>query len=192
MRRAAAGGAALALVATLILAPTSPVAGDGIAGAAECTWKRNAKRIAKRVKRHGKVRRVVRVKRWWSCEPLPVAPLPAPAAIPTPPEPSPEPEPETGPPRLSVKALEFSFTLSRPTLPAGEAIVELNNQGEDPHNLKLQLEGSEGEPLEIAEAGPLEHRTAKFDLAAGTYRLWCSLPQHDEWGMNASLVVGSS
>lgn len=193
MKRAAAAAVSLALVATLSFPAYLPGQAGGTAGADECTWQRHAKRVVKRVKRNGKPRREVRVKRWWSCEPLPAAPAPAlaPTPPPAPAPPEPEPEPETGPARLSVKALEFSFTLSRPSLPAGEAIVELNNQGEDPHNLKLQLQGGEGEPLEVAEAGPLEHRSAKFELAAGSYRLWCSLPQHDDWGMNATLAVGS-
>ena len=190
MSRAARSAAALAIAAALLL-PAVPGPGAGAARAAECTWQPHAKRVVKRVRRHGKVRRVVRVKRWWTCDPVPAPPLPALAApsIPAPAPPDPEPEPEAGPPRLGVKALEFSFTLSRPSLSAGEAIVELNNQGEDPHNLKLRLQDGEEEPLEVPEAGPLEHRTAKFDLDAGTYRLWCSLPQHDEWGMNATLAV---
>ena len=193
MSRAATGGIALALVAALTLVPALPGAVDSAAKAAECTWKRHAKRVVKRVKRGGKPRRVVRVKRWWSCVPPPAAPAPAlaPSPLPIAPPPDPEAEPETGPARLSVKALEFSFTLSRPSLPAGEAIVELNNQGEDPHDLKLQLQGSEEEPLEVPETGPLDHSSAKFDLPPGSYRLWCSLPQHDEWGMNATLAVGS-
>jgi plastocyanin len=192
MRRAASVAAALALAGALSLPPALPGLGGDSAHAADCAWQRHAKRVVKRLKRHGKVRRVARVKRWWTCEPVPQAdPILAPSPVPAPEPPSPEPEPEPGPPRLSVKALEFSFTLSRPSLPAGEAIVELNNQGEDPHNLKLQREGDEDPPLEVPEAGPLEHRTAKFELAAGTYRLWCDLPQHDEWGMNATLAVGS-
>ncbi|HEX5928228.1 MAG TPA: plastocyanin/azurin family copper-binding protein [Solirubrobacterales bacterium] len=192
MRPAGVAGVASALAAALLLAPALPTGGTGTAAAAECTWQRQAKRVVKRVKREGRPRRVVRVKRWWSCRPAAVQPVPMPASVPVPehqPAPDPEPEPETGPARLSVKAQEFSFTLSRPNLPAGEAIVELNNQGEDPHDLNLQQEGSEEPPLAVPEAGPLEHRTAKFDLPAGTYRLWCSLPQHDEWGMNATLTV---
>ncbi len=185
MRRARGAGAPLALIGVLALFSAPPATAAADTG---CVWQRHTKRIVKQVKRHGKPRRAVRVKRWWTCDPLAAAPVLAPAVGPAP-TPAPEPESETGPARLSVKALEFSFTLSRPSLPAGEANVELNNQGEDPHNLNLQLEGSEGPPLEISEAGPLEYRTAKFDLTAGTYRLWCSLPQHDEWGMNATLLV---
>ena len=192
MSRALGLAVALGLVAALVLAPTieRPFAGAWRAAAADCTWQRHAKRVVKRVKRAGRVRRVVRVKRWWSCERTATPPLGA--APPTSaPAPSPPPTEPSGPARLSVKALEFSYTLSRPGIPAGEAIVELNNQGEDPHNLNLRLEGGEEAPLEVSEAGPLEHRTARFDLPAGTYRLWCSLPQHDEWGMNATLTVAA-
>lgn len=183
---------ALALAATLGLAPSSgPLGGDSRAAAADCAWQQHSKRVVKRVKRDGRVRRVVRVKRWRACGPLPAAPaLAAPPAVTAPaPQPVAEPEPAIG--RLSVKAAEYSFTLSRPTLAVGEAIVELNNQGEDPHNLNLRREDSEDETLAVAEAGSLERRVARFTLAAGTYRLWCDLPEHDERGMNATLVVGA-
>jgi len=189
--RALAVAVALALAATLSLAPTGQSVGSGRASAAECAWQQHSKRVVKRVKRDGRVRRVVRVKRWWTCGPLPAPPVPAaPAPAPAPvPQPTPEPEPAIG--RLSVKAAEFSFTLSRPSLAAGEAIVELNNQGEDPHNLNLRREDSEDPTLMVAEAGSLERRTARFTLAAGSYRLWCDLPEHDELGMNATLAVGA-
>jgi plastocyanin len=191
--RALAVAVALALAATLGLVPTGQGVGigSGQASAADCAWQQHSKRVVKRVKRDGRVRRVVRVKRWWTCGQLPAPPVlgaPAPAPAP-PPQPTPEPEPAVG--RLSVKAAEFSFTLSRPTLAPGEAIVELNNQGEDPHNLNLRREDSEDPTLMVAEAGSLERRTARFTLAAGTYRLWCDLPEHDELGMNATLVVGA-
>jgi plastocyanin len=191
--RTLAAAGALVLATALGLTPAlGPIGVVGDAGAAGCTWQRHSKRVVKRVKRDGRVRRVVRLKRWWACDPLASAPVIA-ASVPPLPVPGPPaaPEPESGPARLSVKALEFSFTLSRPEIAAGEAIVELDNQGEDPHNLNLQLEGSEEPPLEIPEADSLERRSAHFDFAPGTYRLWCSLPQHDEWGMNATLIVGA-
>jgi plastocyanin len=185
--RALAASLALALAATLILAP-GPLA-QSAGAATDCSWQRHSKRIVKQVKRHGRAHRLVRWRHWWTCDPVApqaadVQPPPA-VAAPTPPV---QPElPEIG--HLGVKAEEYSFTLSRPSVAAGEVIVELNNQGEDPHNLNLQREGDGGPPLEVAEAASLEHRTARFTLAAGTYQLWCSLPEHDELGMHASLVV---
>jgi hypothetical protein len=169
------------------------------AAAADCNWQQHSKRVVKKVKRQGKVKRVVRHKRWWSC--VPVAPAPAPgappaAAAPEPaPTPQPAPEEEALPRRVSVKADDaipeaFSFALSRPFVYAGEVTVELNNSGaQDPHNLNLRIEGSEAAPLEIPEAGPGERRLARFELPAGSYRLWCSLPQHEEWGMSVGLEV---
>ena len=44
--------------------------------------------------------------------------------------------------------------LSRPSVVAGEAIVELNNQGEDPHNLNLRTGRRGGRRWKISEAGP--------------------------------------
>jgi plastocyanin len=189
--RSLAAAVALALVATLSLIP---VAGNGRAAAADCAWHRHSKRIVKQIKREGRVRRLVRAKRWWTCEPPAAAPAiaapPTSAAPPAPPTPL-EPVPAIA--RLGVKAEDqsepWSFTLSRPSVVAGEVIVELNNQGGDPHNLNLRREGDSGPPLEISEAGPLEHRTGRFTLAAGTYQLWCSLPEHEEKGMHATLVV---
>jgi hypothetical protein len=67
--------------------------------------------------------------------------------------------------------------------------VELNNQGEDPHNLNLRREGGEGEPLQIPETDSLQRNVASFDLPAGRYRLWCSLPEHEEKGMSTNLTV---
>jgi hypothetical protein len=185
--RALAALAVLALAAAISLSPLGPVGADSRAAAADCVWQRHSKRVVKQLKRHGKPQRLVRIKRWWSCNPPATSPAiatppPIPAAL------DPAPEPESGAARLSVKAAEFSYTLSRPSIVAGEAIVELNNQGEDPHNLNLELQGG-GAPLEVSEAGPLEHRTAHFDLAAGSYRLWCSLPEHEEKGMKATLLV---
>lgn len=166
----------------------TPVAVAGTAVAADgCRWERHSKRVVKRVRRHGKVRRVVRWKHWWTCVPLAIAP-PASVLAPAPP-PAPEPEPEPEANRLSVKGAEYYFVLSRPSVRAGEVTVELNNQGEDPHNLNLRLEGSGGEPQQIAETDSGQRTVATFDLPAGKYHLWCSLPEHEGKGMATTLMV---
>jgi hypothetical protein len=99
----------------------------------------------------------------------------------------PEPEPEAN--RLSARASEYYWVLSRPKVKAGTVTVELNNQGEDPDNLNLQREGDAGEPLQIPETASLQRNAASFDLPAGKYRLWCSLPEHEEKGMETTLRV---
>ncbi|HEX5990777.1 MAG TPA: plastocyanin/azurin family copper-binding protein [Solirubrobacterales bacterium] len=175
----------LALVASLAPQPARTPIGPDNAAAADCAWQRHAKRVVKKVRRHGKIRRVVRRKVWWSCVPQATAPVAAAPAPPAPP--APEPEPEAN--RLGVAAREFYFVLSRPSVKPGTVMIELNNQGEDPHNLNLQLEGDAGEPLQIPETDSEERNVASFDLPAGKYKLWCSLPEHEEKGMAATLQV---
>jgi plastocyanin len=181
------------LVLALLLLIFLPAKTEGStaspASATECTWQRHTKRVVKRVRRHGKVRKVVRHRQWWTCVPQAAAPAvpaptPAPAASP---ESAPDPEPEAN--RLAVKSAEYYFVLSRPSVKAGEVTVELNNQGEDPHNLNLRPEGSDAESLQIPETDSLQRSVASFDLEPGKYRLWCSLPEHEERGMATSLVV---
>jgi plastocyanin len=186
VRRSLATVACLALLGGLVLAPDSGwIASDSRAEAAECAWHRHSKRVVKRVKRGGKTRRAARTKHWWTCDALP---SPAPATAPAP-APAPLPAPEPPPRRLGVTAYEFSYTLSRPDLAAGEVTIELNNQGQDAHNLNLQLVGGEEAPLQIAETASRQRAVEHFALPAGTYRLWCSLLEHDEEGMHATLVV---
>ena len=184
-----------ALLLALFILIALPAKAEGLAPeapqAAECTWQRHAKRVVKRVRRHGKVRKVVRRKHWWTCVPAAAPPVAAPVApAPAPPPPAPELEPDPEANRLSVRSGEFFFILSRPGVKAGAVTIELNNQGEDPHNLNLRREGDDAEPLQIPETPSLQRKVASFDLAAGKYRLWCSLPEHEERGMATTLVVG--
>lgn len=178
---------AVALIASVAAQPGSLPPAPERSAAADCAWQQHSKRMVKKVRRHGKPRRVVRWKRWWTCEPLAASPVPA-APAPAPPAP-PDPDPEPGANRLAVKSAEFYFVLSRPSVKAGAVTIELNNQGEDPHNLNLRLEGSDDEPLQIPETDSLQRSVDNFELPAGKYRLWCSLPEHEEKNMAATLVV---
>jgi plastocyanin len=184
---------ALAMATLTLGAPATQAFAAGGASAEGCAWRQHSKQVSKRVRRHGQWHRVKRVKRWWSCEaqPLPNA-LATQPALPTPPaseSPAPtETEPEAS--HLGVKAVEYSYTLSRPEVSAGEVTVELNNQGEDPHNLVLEHEGTADPKLEIPSTPSVSQASAHFDLAPGTYRLYCSLYSHESKGMVATLVVG--
>jgi len=186
MRRAALAAACAALALALL----SPGAGNATVPTQCVAWKKHHKRVVKYVQRAGERKKVVRVKRWRSCArraaPAPVVPTPPAPAPPAPPQPETE-----GPtlPRLGVKAVEWSYTLSRPEVPAGEVVVELNNMGEDPHNLHLQLADESGPEGEIATIGPSSQGIAKFNLPTGSYRLWCDLDEHAERGMEATLTV---
>jgi hypothetical protein len=92
------------------------------------------------------------------------------------------------PARVQVVAREFSLELSRSSILAGKATIELANFGEDPHDLRLQrIGGATVYRWSLAQAGAVEDRT--LALAPGRYRLWCSLANHRALGMLATLVV---
>jgi plastocyanin len=92
------------------------------------------------------------------------------------------------PARVQVSAKEFFFALSRRTVVAGPAIVELVNFGEDPHDLRMERLGG-GRLWKT----PLVYPGAYYDLDAtlvpGRYRLWCSIGNHRQLGMEATLTV---
>jgi hypothetical protein len=94
-----------------------------------------------------------------------------------------------GPARVQVVAEEFSLTLSRRTLVAGPAIVELANFGEDPHDLKLRRQAAGAPTLTIAEVGPSRQAQLRARLAPGRFVLWCSIADHRQRGMQAHITV---
>lgn len=196
MRAGLAAGACALLLAALAAVPGAGLAPHAPrADAAECSWNRHSKRIVKHVRRQGRLRRVVRSRHWWTCDAPAATASPAPAPAPAPQAPAPtasQPEPEAN--RVGVSSHDqggsLGYVLTRPQVRAGKVTVELNNQGEDPHNLNLQRQGGEAEPVfGLANTPPSEQRVTSFELPAGTYRLWCSLPEHDEKGMHTTLLV---
>lgn len=113
---------------------------------------------------------------------LPAAGVEAPPSATTPEPPAPV--------RVQVIAKEWSFTLSRPEVPAGRVIVEFVNGGEDPHNLHLTPSSEGPEVGSFATSAPRTHTDQAFNMPAGKYILFCSLPGHEAKGMKATLTVG--
>ena len=93
------------------------------------------------------------------------------------------------PARLQVIAKEFSYTLSRATVPAGPVIIEFVNAGQDPHNLNAVPAGGGALVGAFGLTPPGAHPDLQFDFAPGTYTLFCSLPNHAAMGMMAALTV---
>jgi hypothetical protein len=92
------------------------------------------------------------------------------------------------PARLQVGADEFGYTLSRQSIPAGPAIVQLANFGEDEHDLRLRRAGgTRTYVIGKVRPGKLAELEARF--LAGRFTLWCSLADHRKRGMSATLVV---
>jgi hypothetical protein len=99
----------------------------------------------------------------------------------------------SGPPgRLLVTDREVSPTqlqlqLSRPSLAAGSAIVEQYNAGSDPHNLILEKDGQVDFAYPTLDPGGDQRQT--ITLSRGTWTLYCSLLNHRDLGMQATLTV---
>lgn len=94
------------------------------------------------------------------------------------------------PARLQVGADEFSYALSRPSIKAGPAIVELVNYGEDEHDLRLRRVGGTRTYV-VGKARPGGRVDLEARFLPGRFALWCSLADHRRRGMSATLLVRS-
>lgn len=92
------------------------------------------------------------------------------------------------PARVGVTATEFHFALSRTTLKRGPAIIELDNFGEDVHDLRLRRVGGT-RTYGVAATKPGRRAELDVRLRPGRYRLWCSIADHRARGMVATLRV---
>ena len=94
----------------------------------------------------------------------------------------------TSPARLQVSADEFSYSLSRQSIKAGPAIVQLVNYGEDEHDLRLRRAGGT-RTYRIGKVAPGKVAELEARFLPGRFTLWCSLADHRKRGMSAMLVV---
>jgi plastocyanin len=92
------------------------------------------------------------------------------------------------PARVQIIAREYSYTLSRLHVKAGEAILELDNFGEDPHDLRVQRAGSK-RVARLGKVAPGKVADLTLHLPPGRYSLWCSVADHRRKGMHATLIV---
>ncbi len=91
-------------------------------------------------------------------------------------------------PHVQVSAVEFSFSLSRTSVPAGKVVLEFVNDGQDEHN--LHLEGDEGPlPESVGDTPSKGVSDLHLEMKPGSYTLFCSLPTHEASGMKATLTV---
>ena len=92
------------------------------------------------------------------------------------------------PARLQVGADEFGYSLSRQSIKAGPAIVQLVNYGEDEHDLRFRRSGGT-RIYRIGKVRPGRVAELEARLLPGRFTLWCSLADHRARGMSATLVV---
>jgi hypothetical protein len=93
------------------------------------------------------------------------------------------------PARVQIGADEFSYSLSRPWVRSGPAIVQLVNYGEDEHDLALRRRAPGARTFRLGTTRPGTVRDLELRLAPGRYALWCTLADHRARGMRATLRV---
>jgi hypothetical protein len=95
---------------------------------------------------------------------------------------------QPAPARLGVSASEFHLVLSRASVKAGRVLIELDNDGEDVHDLRLRrIGGTRIYSFPATKPGQWIART--LTLRPGRYRLWCSVADHAQLGMRTVLRV---
>ena len=94
---------------------------------------------------------------------------------------------EPVPDRVMARGTEFDLTLSKTRLIPGRAIVQFVNAGEDPHDLKIQRVGGDAEmSIGVVPSGSYVNLDTRLRRGS-TYVLWCSLSDHRQKGMEATL-----
>jgi hypothetical protein len=97
---------------------------------------------------------------------------------------------EQVPDRVMVRGTEYDLTLSKGKLAPGRAIVQFVNAGEDPHDLKLERVGDDTEiSIGVVPSGGIANLDTRLRRGS-KYVLWCSLSDHRQRGMEATLKVG--
>jgi len=127
--------------------------------------------------------------------PTPTAtPKPGATATPTPTTPpvaTPTPAPPgTYPTRTNVDLTDIREWTVRPSyriLAAGPIDFNVNNRGEDDHNLTVR--DDRDRDLGKIDLAPGDVGTLTVTLVLGTYTLYCSLPDHEAAGMKATINV---
>jgi hypothetical protein len=92
------------------------------------------------------------------------------------------------PARLGVGASEYHLVLSRASVKAGVVEIELQNDGQDSHDLRVRRVGG-AHTFSIPLTDPGKHRSISIRVRRGRYRLWCSVADHASLGMQAFLRV---
>jgi plastocyanin len=115
-------------------------------------------------------------------------PAPPPAAEPGPPPPAEPPPAAAEKTTLENPASESELRFAKPALeaPAGTITLVMENPSAIEHNIAVRGEGVD-EQGEVV--GQNEESTVTVDLEAGEYEFYCSVPGHDEAGMNGTLTV---
>ena len=87
---------------------------------------------------------------------------------------------------VAIKETEFVLDPSDPTTGAGPVSIEVTNDGSIPHDLEVEGNGIE-EVTDTIEPGG--SATLDVDLEPGSYKIYCTIGDHEEQGMVGELTA---
>lgn len=90
---------------------------------------------------------------------------------------------------VQVTEKEFTLTLSRQSVKAGSASIEVVNFGMDTHDLVVKGTKVGAKTYRFKKLDPRGRTERTLRLTPGRYTLWCSLGDHRARGMKTTLVV---
>jgi plastocyanin len=88
---------------------------------------------------------------------------------------------------IDVRLEEFRFVPQVIRAPAGRTTIRVHDAGVLTHNLKLTRRG-----VEVGATVTIQHgmtASTTLTLKRGTYRMVCTVANHDDLGMYGSLIV---
>jgi uncharacterized cupredoxin-like copper-binding protein len=89
---------------------------------------------------------------------------------------------------VGVIEKEFTITLDKASLTAGNYTFNIQNQGKFPHNLIIEGPGLDKKKSATVQGGG--SGTLSVALKAGSYELWCGVDSHKDKGMDMKITVG--
>lgn len=90
---------------------------------------------------------------------------------------------------INVEAKDFSFALAASTAEAGAITFVVQNNGSTQHDFAIRGNGVEQKTPTIK---PREIARLTVDLEPGAYTYVCTIPGHEQLGMNGTFTVTSN
>lgn len=88
--------------------------------------------------------------------------------------------------RVEIELTDFKITPNEFTAKAGEIVFAFDNNGRYTHDFRIEGQGID---VKAPKIGARRSREWSVTLTPGTYRISCPISNHDQRGMEGTLIV---